>query len=248
MRVLDGMISFIFSVVMLIISVILILVGTGAFDPQMIIDMLTKYAFAEDMIKSGIFNPLTITGIVLLLLSLKTTLFLSIFKVKKDKPILVKTANGEVEISQATITNTVVNVGLNFENIKEVQARMIERRKGVAIYAVISVFVNSNLREITEEMQRQVKEVIKATTGVNVVDVNIKVKNVEQKQRKNKEQPKVTYSVETPEITKENKIDETLVSNVVTEVVATDAEPEMPEQIAIEDANIADIEETKEEK
>ena len=210
MRVLDGMISFIFSVVMLIISVILILVGTGAFDPQMIIDMLTKYAFAEDMkaINQVGDNFKTITGIVLLLLSLKTTLFLSIFKVKKDKPILVKTANGEVEISQATITNTVVNVGLNFENIKEVQARMIERRKGVAIYAVISVFVNSNLREITEEMQRQVKEVIKATTGVNVVDVNIKVKNVEQKQRKNKEQPKVTYSVETPEITKENKIDD----------------------------------------
>lgn len=248
MRVLDGMISFIFSVVMLIISVILILVGTGAFDPQMIIDMLTQYAFAEDMIKSGIFNPLTITGIVLLLLSLKTTLFLSIFKVKKDKPILVKTANGEVEISQATITNTVVNVGLNFENIKEVQARMIERRKGVAIYAVISVFVNSNLREITEEMQRQVKEVIKATTGVNVIDVNIKVKNVEQKQRKNKEQPKVTYSVETPEITKENKIDGTLVSNVVIEGVTSDTEPEMPEQIAIEDANVTDIEETKEEK
>lgn len=247
MRALDRLISFIFSVIMLVLSVILILVGIGVVDSQMIIDMLNQYVFVKDMISANIFNPLTITGIVLLLLSLKTTVFLSLFKVKDKKPILVKTQNGEVEIAQETITNTVVNVGLSFENIKDVQAHMVEKRKGVAIFAVISLFVNSNLREITEEMQRRVKEVVKATTGVDVIDVNIKVKNVEQKQRKNKEQPKVTYSVEAKEPSKE----EIVVTPVAEIPVAEEVKEEIteePEQIAINEAEVTNIEETKEEK
>lgn len=242
MRALDRLISFIFSIIMLIISVILILVGINVVDSQMIIDMLNKYVFIKDMIANNIFNPLTITGLVLLLLSLKTTVFLSLFRVKNEKPILVKTSNGEVEIAQETITNTVVNVGLGFENIKDVQARMVEKRKGVAIYAVISLFVNSNLREITEEMQRQVKEVVKATTGVDVIDVNIKVKNVEQKQRKHKEQAKVTYSLETKEPSKEEIVETPVIEEVIEE------KTEELEQISINEAEVTNVEETKEEK
>ena len=194
MRALDRLISFIFSVIMLIVSVVLILVGIGVVDSQMIIDMLNQYAFAKDMINAEIFNPLTITGIVLFLASLKTTIFLSLFKVKDKSPILVKTPNGEVEIAQETITSTVKNVAMSFENIKDVQARMIKKRKGVAIYAMVLVYANSNIREITEEMQKQVKEVINATTGVNVLEVNIKVKNIYQKQKKNEEPAKVIAS------------------------------------------------------
>jgi uncharacterized alkaline shock family protein YloU len=194
MRALDRLISFIFSVIMLIVSVVLILVGIGVVDSQMIIDMLNQYAFAKDMINAEMFNPLTITGIVLFLASLKTTIFLSLFKVKDKSPILVKTPNGEVEIAQETITSTVKNVAMSFENIKDVQARMIKKRKGVAIYAMVLVYANSNIREITEEMQKQVKEVINATTGVNVLEVNIKVKNIYQKQKKNEEPAKVIAS------------------------------------------------------
>lgn len=185
MRALDRLISFIFSIVMLILSIVLILIGIGVVNPQMVIDMLNEHVFVSEMIEAKIFNPLTITGIVILLASLKTTVFLSLFKVKDKAPILVKTQNGEVEIAQETITSTVKNVGLSFENIKDVQAKMIKKGKGVVIYAMVLVYAETNIRETTEEMQRQVKEIIKATTGVNVIEVNIKVKNIYQKQKKN---------------------------------------------------------------
>ena len=74
MRALDRLISFIFSVIMLMVSVVLILVGVGLVEPQMLIDMLNEYVFVKDMISSNTFNALTITGIVLLLASLKTTI------------------------------------------------------------------------------------------------------------------------------------------------------------------------------
>lgn len=183
MRALDRLISFVFSVLMLVLSIILILVGVGTVDSQMIIDMLNKYVFAVDT--KVIFNPLTITGIVLLLLSLKTTIFLSLFRVKDKSPILVKTKNGEIEIAQETITNTVRNVGLSFDNIKDIQAKMVKKSRGVKIYAMIMVHANTNIRETTENLQEKVKEVVKNTTGVTVLEVNIKVKNIYQKQRTN---------------------------------------------------------------
>jgi len=185
MRALDRLISFVFSVIMLILSIVLILVGIGVVNPQMIIDMLNNHVFVLEMIEANTFNVLTIVGIVLLLASLKTTIFLSLFKVKDKSPILVKTQNGEVEIAQETITNTVRNVGLSFDNIKDVQAKMIKKGKNVVIYAMVMVYAETNIRETTEEMQKQVKEVIKATTGVNVTEVNIKVKNIYQKSKKN---------------------------------------------------------------
>jgi len=185
MRALDRLISFVFSVIMLILSIVLILVGIGVVNPQMIIDMLNNHVFVLEMIEANTFNVLTIVGIVLLLASLKTTIFLSLFKVKDKSPILVKTQNGEVEIAQETITNTVRNVGLSFDNIKDVQAKMIKKGKNVVIYAMVMVYAETNIRETTEEMQKQVKEVIKATTGVNVPEVNIKVKNIYQKSKKN---------------------------------------------------------------
>ena len=76
MRALDKLISFAFSVIMLILSVILILIGVGAVESQMIIDMLETHILTENIINSGMFNALTITGIVLLLASLKTTIFI----------------------------------------------------------------------------------------------------------------------------------------------------------------------------
>ena len=39
-------------------------------------------------------------------------------------------------------------------------------------------FTEGAVRETIEEMQRQVKEIVKNTTGVDVIKVNIKVKNI----------------------------------------------------------------------
>ena len=253
MRALDRLISFIFSVIMLVVSIVLILVGIGVVDSQMIIDMLNEYVFVEDMIASNAFNALTITGIVLFLAALKTTIFLSLFKIKDKSPILVKTPNGEVEIAQETITSTVRNVALSFDNIKDVQAKMVKKKKGVVIYAMVLVYANSNIRETTEEMQRQVKEVVNATTGVNVIEVNIKVKNIYQKQKKSEDNRVVTKQEVNNEKNEEIVVEQSekdllnelsVEENVVGENV--DASNEL-EQIAINDEEVV-VEEKEENK
>lgn len=217
MRALDRLISFVFSVIMLMVSVVLILVGVGVVEPQMLIDMLNEHVFVKDVIASNTFNAVTITGIVLLLASLKTTIFLSLFKVKDKAPILVKTPNGEVEIAQETIISTVKNVAVSFENIKDVQATMQKRKKGVVIYAMVLVYANTNIRETIEEMQKQVKEMVKNTTGVDVIEVNIKVKNIYSKQKKNDDR-KIEPQKVSEEVQISNKVEkETLPAEEISE-------------------------------
>lgn len=248
MRALDKLISFVFSVIMLIVSIILILVGVGVVEPQMIIDMLNEHVFIKDVISSNIFNAITITGIVLFLASLKTTIFLSLFKVKDKAPILVKTQNGEVEIAQETIISTVRNVGTSFDNIKDVQAKMIKKKKGVVIYAMVLVYANTNIRTTIEEMQQQVKEVVKSTTGVNVLEVNIKVKNIYSKQKKSDE-----VKSENKEKAIENKIEEveeveTIVEEQINEIAESNKEIETDSEADVEVQGQISIEEKETEE
>ncbi len=200
MRLLDKLISFIFSLMFLALSIVLILLGTGIIEPQLCKEVLANSVFSPKVLDSGLFNPVTITGIVLLLCSLKTTIFLSLFRINDRKPIVVKHKNGEVQIAQDTIINTAKTATLSFDNVRDVQAKMIKKRLGIIIYEVIQVYVNSNINELTESIQYSVKEVIKATVGVNVQDVNIRVRNVYSGKKPEPEKTQV-------EIKKEEKVE-----------------------------------------
>ncbi|MBR6252890.1 MAG: alkaline shock response membrane anchor protein AmaP [Clostridia bacterium] len=178
MRALDKLISFIFSIIILVISIALILVGTRIIEPRVILDLISTYALNDAIVSEKLFNPITITGLVLLVLSLKTTVFLSLFRVKDRSPITVKSKNGEVQIAQDTIINTARTVAMSYDNIKDVQAKMAKKRNGVIIYAIAQVYVDTNIRELVEAVQQDIKKTIYENIGVNVVDVNIKIKNI----------------------------------------------------------------------
>ncbi len=242
MRALDRLISFIFSIIILIISITLILVGIRVVEPRVISDLLSTYVLNESIVSEKLFNSITITGIVLLLLSLKTTVFLSLFKVRDRAPISVKSKNGEVQISQDTIINTARNVALSYDNIKDVQARMAKKRNGVIIYEIVQVYVDTNIRELVEAVQEDVKRTVMANIGVNVVDVNIKIRNIFAQKKKEEvdEQPKEEANKEeVVEVVEEAKVEEQKLEEIV----------DKPDKKVLTEAieKLDDITETKEE-
>jgi uncharacterized alkaline shock family protein YloU len=165
---------------MLVVAVVLILIGARLIQPQMVVDLILAHCLNAEFLKvNGFFNPIMIAGIVLLLLSLKTTVFLSTFKIKNKTPIIVKTRNGEVQISQDTIENSAKAVTLTFDNVKDAQVTVIKKKNNrVIINEAIQVYSNTNIRELTDAILEEVRENISATTGVIVLKVNIKIKNV----------------------------------------------------------------------
>lgn len=179
MKLLDKFISFIFSIAILIIAITVVMICFGYISADKIYNIIDQYVFDESVIKVSF-----IIAIVVILAALKTTIFSSSFKKKDKSPILVENEHGKVEISQDTIDNTVRNVAYSFPAVKDVQAKMFKKNKGVKIYAAISVLANTNIRELTNELQAKIKEVIYETTAIKTLSINVKVKNIYDKNKK----------------------------------------------------------------
>lgn len=246
MRFLDRIISFAFSIIMLIVSIVLILIGVGVVEPSTVLEIISIHALNKEILAQGIFNAITIAGIVLLILSLKTTVFLSLFKVRSRAPISVKTKNGEIQITQDTIINTAKNATLEFENVREAQAYMRKKARGVKINEIIQVYVNTNIRDLTTAIQESVKNIVYATTGVNVIDVNIRVKNVYKGSKKEETASNVEPKVELKPQPKEEIVMEAIpVAIDEGNAAGDDAVSHLPnpEVIKSEDESTSNIEE-----
>ncbi len=215
MKYLDRFISFIFALVILILAITVILVNFDCVTEDSIFSILHEYVFEE-----GVSQISLIVAIVVVVLALKVTIFNSNFKSKDKAPIMVETNNGLVEISQDTIDNTVRGVASEFSEIKEVQAKMFKKKKGIDIYTAISVLSNTNIRQLTSDFQERIGQVIDETTGIKVLSTNIKVKNIYDKSKKNNkvDDTENTKKVEPVKKIAENKKVE-VTENSVEEVV-----------------------------
>lgn len=179
MKFLDRLINFIFSLVMVIVSVTVLLV---IFD-------FTSIDFINGLINDYVWNSeyetvVIAVSVIVFLAGIKTTIFLADFKKKKKVPIMVNTDNGNIQIASETIENTARAVAKSHEEVREVNSKMISKNKGVNIYMSLLVSQDTNIRALTREIQEEVKTKIHDTTGVLVLNTDIKVKNIVEKNKK----------------------------------------------------------------
>lgn len=173
MKYLDRLINFIFSIVILILSIVVIMVSAGFIGYESVDNWMRLNMFSEAN------NTITcIVAIVTFLLALKTTVFLSRMSPKKKNTILVDTNHGKIQIVAETIEGTARSVVKDIDEIKDVQVRMIKEKKGVKIYMVLLVLPTTNIMELSAMVQDEVKKAIEDTTGVKVNNVDIKIKNI----------------------------------------------------------------------
>lgn len=176
MKYLDRLINFIFSLAVLVLSGVIVFISTG----------FIKYSVASDYVRNNLFsaenNTITcIVSIIVFLAALKTTVFLSKTSSKKKTAIMVDTTHGKIQIASETIETTAKNVAKSHEEVKDVQVRMVKEKKTVRIYMVLLVLPHTNIIELSSKVQNEVKEAIQNTTGVNVSNIDIKVKNLADK-------------------------------------------------------------------
>lgn len=215
MKYLDRLINFIFSLAILLVSIVVIMISAG----------FIGYESVDAWIKTTLFstanNTVTcIVSIIVFLAALKTTIFLSRTNGKKKSAILVDTNHGKVQIAQETIENTAKGATKKYEEIKDVQVRMLKEKRGINVYMALMVMPNTNVIELSASVQDAVKEAIEDTTGVKVNNVDIKIKNIsEGRQNKTKvkeEAPKKEENVaEEPNVVipQENIEENTTVEN-----------------------------------
>lgn len=179
MKWLDRLINFIFSLVILVISVVVLLALFNYIDYTYVNSLINDYLWGADYRLIVI-----ITTCIVLLAALKTTIFLSDFKKKRKIPILVSTENGVIQIASETIESTAKAVAISHEEVRDVNVKMVNKNKGVDVYMSLLVIQDTNIRTITKQIQDEVKEKVHETTGVLVLNTDIKVKNIIEKSKK----------------------------------------------------------------
>lgn len=173
MKYLDRLINFIFSLAILLISIVVIMISAGFIGYESVNEWVKLTLFSAQN------NTITcIVSIIVFLAALKTTIFLSRTNGKKKSAILVDTNHGKVQIAQETIESTAKGATKKYEQIKDVQVRMMKEKKGINVYMALLVMPNTNVIELSASVQDAVKEAIEDTTGVKVNNVDIKIKNI----------------------------------------------------------------------
>lgn len=176
MKFIEKTVLNIYSIIMLIISILACLLVFGWVD----------YSIIGDIIKNTLSNSAgsnTILGVsvVFILLSL-----ICIFcdsssnKNKGDKQgVLLQNDNGKLMISKDTLENLVNTVAKDFESAEEISTSVeLDKENNVTVFVNLIVSSNAVIKELTTNLQQKIKETIKKASDLEVKEVNVKVKNI----------------------------------------------------------------------
>jgi uncharacterized alkaline shock family protein YloU len=174
-KILDRFLLFVFSLVTLTAAVFA-LVATFAWIPegttqnavrQLYHDLPTAYASIA-------------VGVIVLLLSIRF-LYITVRRGRSQAPSIdQRTDYGDIRISLDTVENLSLKAAGRSRGVKDVKARVRVSASGIEIEIRALVDGESSIPELTEDMQRSVKELVEEITGIPVAGVTVFVANIVQ--------------------------------------------------------------------
>lgn len=180
MKVIEKITLFLYSNIMLILSIILCLLVFGWLDMGLVGGIIQKIIIGD-------LSGKIILGVSLLfiLLSIKCIFFSnsSSKETKSTQGVLLENESGKLLISKETVENLVNSVALNFENSEQVTTRIdLDKENNVIVYVNLTVSSDAVIKDLSANLQKDIKEKIKNATDLEVKEVNITVKKVVEKQ------------------------------------------------------------------
>ena len=181
MKFLERFTLVIYSLIILILSVILSLLIFSWMDFDVVTDML------KALITGSLSSKITLgVCVVFILLSIKCMFFDETSKeaVKEAQGILLKNENGKLMISRETIDNMVKNAVIGFENVKECNTRIdVNEQNQLKITLLLTVNQNVIIKELASNIQNKIKTEVKRATDLEVQEVNVKVMSLQENKK-----------------------------------------------------------------
>ncbi len=176
MKFLDRLALAVFSIIIFVLAVLLCLVLFGWFDVELITSALNylKSNTVATNVTLGI-------SIVLLLLALKAMFFESYTKEedKSKEGILLENDNGKLVVSRDTLENLTTNVSKTINGVENVVSRVIlDKDNNLVIFINLLVKQDAIIKDLSSGLQAKIKQTIKESLGLEVKEVNIKIKNI----------------------------------------------------------------------
>ena len=176
MKGLDKFNLVLFSIIILIISLIIFLLSLGWLDFSLTVKGI---AFVKT---NSVANNIAIgASIVLILLAIKSIFFNSYSKekIQSRDGILLENDNGKLLISKDTVESLTNAVVKSFGSAENVMTKVdVDNESHVKIYITLFVHPDAIIKELSNKLQTNVKETIKKSLDLDVTEVNIRIKNI----------------------------------------------------------------------
>ena len=183
MKFLDKFNLAIFSIIILVISLIICLLSFGWLELDLALDGVSF------IVKNRIANNVSLgVAIVLILLAIKSIFFNSYSKeqIQNKEGILLENDNGKLLVSKDTIESLTNAVVKSFESAESVMTKVeVDNESHVKIYITLFVYPDAIIKELSSKLQTNVKDTIKKSLDLDVTEVNIRIKNISVKKEPN---------------------------------------------------------------
>jgi len=181
MKILDKITLVLFSIIILIISILLVLLMFGWVNFYTITTM-----YSELNANSIATNVVLGVSALCILLSLRAIFFGSSGSNGRGEGILLENEAGKLLISKDTIENLVSTVAKGFENTQSVNTKVyITSENELKVYVTLMVLPNTVINELSQNLQMRIKEVVKQVADLEVKSIDIRIRDITTPEEKN---------------------------------------------------------------
>lgn len=176
MKFLERLSLTIFSVIILVLSLIVSLLVFGWIKVTTV-----TYGLQLALSVPVAVNIILVVSVIFILLAIKCIFFSSKDEEDKTEGILLENENGKLLISINTIENLVKGVVSGFSNVKSSNCKVnLDRQvNNVTVELNLTVGADTVIKELSLNIQDRIKKVVKQTTELEIKEIDIRIKDIE---------------------------------------------------------------------
>lgn len=230
MKILEKIALILFSIIILVVAVVSCLVVFQVLDIAEITSFISQYLENETVARTVV-----IVSAICILLAIKSLFFPA--KIKKREEIksgvLLENKDGRLLISKDTIENLVNSVVHSFPDAIDAQTKIfLDTENNITVFVSLLVKEEAIIKQLSAGIQNKIKETVKRNTDLDVKQVNINVKNIENEKNKkdsvNKDNSIAKINMENIQFTeKKEAIDEISENNNTEEIKVEEPKEEV---------------------
>lgn len=182
MKFLEKLALIIFSIIILVIAVVSCLVVFQVLELSEITSFITEHLQNEIVSRTVV-----VVSVICILLAIKS-LFFPVRRKKREEiksGVLLENQDGRLLISKDTIENLVNSVVKSFPDAMDTQTKIfLDADNNITVFVSLLVREEAIIKQLSSSIQNKIKETVKRNTDLEVKQVNINVKNIENDKNK----------------------------------------------------------------
>lgn len=182
MKFLERFALIVFSIIILILAVVCCLVVFNVIQIADVTSFIAQYL--ENEIVS---RTVVVVSAICILLALKSLFFPSKNKKKEElkSGVLLENQDGRLLISKDTIENLINSVVHSFPDAIDAQTKVfLDVENNITVFISLLVKEEAIIKQLSAGIQNKIKDTIKRNTDLDVKQVNINVRNIENEKNK----------------------------------------------------------------